>query len=553
MKSYARILAPLAVAAFLAPALSLFAQSKPASSNEIVTPKVEIFLGYSRFGTFSNKVVDGNRIVNMNGGSASVAYNFNRWIGLVADVGGYDDSQLVLTGTGANQPLTVNSSGKAYTYLFGPRLSFRNTTRFTPFAQILVGGIHASEVDASGCIGTPDCIALPAQEAFAAAAGGGLDFRLSRHFTLRPVQAEYLMTRFAVVGYGSPGTAATQNDLRLSSGIVLAFGGKPPVPVALSCTVQPATAYPGDPLTATAVATNLNPKHHAIYSWTTTGGTTTGTDATTPITTAGIAPGTYTLTGHVVEGKHPYEQATCTSTFTIQPFDPPTISCSANPSSVQPGDPVTITAQGVSPQNRPLTYSYSATAGTITGNTASATLSTASTPAGPITVTCSVVDDLGKTATGTTTVSVAAPPPPPAPLTRDLCAVAFDRDHHRPERVDNEAKACLDTIALDLQHEPNSRLVIVGNYGPDEKPVTGARRTMNVRQYLINEKGIDPARMDIRVGTNTGRTATDTFVPEGATWVDPGTTPVDPTLELPGEAHRKAHSKAHPKHHPEAK
>jgi hypothetical protein len=129
MKSYARILAPLAVAAFLAPALSLFAQSKPASSNEIVTPKVEIFLGYSRFGTFSNKVVDGNRIVNMNGGSASVAYNFNRWIGLVADVGGYDDSQLVLTGTGANQPLTVNSSGKAYTYLFGPRLSFRPDPR----------------------------------------------------------------------------------------------------------------------------------------------------------------------------------------------------------------------------------------------------------------------------------------------------------------------------------------------------------------------------------------------------------------------------------------
>lgn len=544
MKSYARILAPLAVAALLAPALSLFAQSKPVPSSEIDTPKVEIFLGYSHLGTFSNDVVDGNRIVGMNGGSASIAYNFNRWIGLVADVGGYDDSQLVLTGSGVNQPLTVDSSGKAYTYLFGPRLSYRNTSRFTPFAQVLVGGIHAGEVDASGCTGTPDCVALPTQDAFAGAIGAGLDFRLSRHFSLRPIQAEYLMTRFAVVGYGSPGTATTQNDLRLSSGIVFAFGGKPPVPVALTCSIQPATNYPGDPITVTAVPANLNPKHHATYTWTTTGGTAAGTDTTAAISTKDLAPGTYTVTGHVVEGKHPYEQAECTSNFTVQPFEPPTISCSSNPSTVQPGDPATITAEGVSPQNRPLTYSYSATGGTITGNTATATLNTTSTPPGPITITCTVVDDLGKTASNTTTVSVNAPPAPVAPLTRDLCAVSFDRDHRRPDRVDNEAKGCLDNIALELQREPNSHLVVVGNYDAKEHPDTGARRTLNVRQYLVNEKGIDPSRIDIRVGTNSGRTASDVLVPEGATFVDTGTTPVDPALPLPGEAHRKSHHKS---------
>jgi len=544
MKSYARILAPLAVAAFLAPALSLFAQSTPATSNEIVTPKVEVFLGYSRLGTFSNDPVDGNRIVGMNGGSASVAYNFNRWIGLVADIGGYDDTQLVLTGSGANEPLTVNSSGRAYTYLFGPRLSYRNTSRFTPFAQVLVGGIHAREVDASDCLGTPDCIALPTQDAFAGAIGGGLDFRLSRHLSLRPVQAEYLMTRFAVDAYGSPGTATTQNDLRLSSGIVFAFGGKPPVPVALTCSIQPATSYPGDLVTVTAVPTNLNPKHHATYTWATTGGTAAGTETTAAISTKDLAPGTYTVTGHVVEGKHPYEQAECTSSFTVQPFEPPTISCSSNPSTVQPGDPATITAQGVSPQNRSLTYSYSATAGTISGNTSTAALNTSSTPPGPITVTCTVVDDLGKTAMNTTTVTVSAPPAPVVPLTHDLCAVSFDRDHRRPDRVDNEAKGCLDNIALDLQREPNSHLVVVGNYATDEQPESGARRTLNVRQYLVNEKGIDPSRIDIRVGTGTGRTASDILVPEGATFDNTGTTPVDATLPLPGEAHRKSHHKA---------
>ena len=64
---------------------------------------------------------------------------------------------------------------------------------------------------------------------------------------------------------------------------------------------------------------------------------------------------------------------------------------------------------------------------------------------------------------------------------------------------------------------------------------------MNVRQYLINEKGIDPSRIDIRTNTSSGRTVSNVLVPEGATFADAGTTPVDPTLPLPGEAHRKHH------------
>ena len=91
-----------------------------------------------------------------------------------------------------------DSSGTAYTFLFGPRFSYRNSTRFTPFAQVLVGGVHASDVTISGCTGT-GCTPLPAQTALAMTVGGGLDIRLTRHFSIRAVQAEYLMTRFADV------------------------------------------------------------------------------------------------------------------------------------------------------------------------------------------------------------------------------------------------------------------------------------------------------------------------------------------------------------------
>jgi len=53
-------------------------------------------------------------------------------------------------------------------------------------------------------------------------AGGGLDVRVHRHFALRMIQAEYLMTRFQDY---STGNTATQNDVRLSAGIVIDLVG----------------------------------------------------------------------------------------------------------------------------------------------------------------------------------------------------------------------------------------------------------------------------------------------------------------------------------------
>ncbi len=167
--------------------------------------------------------------------------------------------------------------------------------------------------------------------------------------------------------------------------------------------------------------------------------------------------------------------ADCTATYTVKQFEPPTISCSANPSTVAPGDSSTITATGVSPQNRPLTYSYSASAGSVSGNASTATLSTAGAAPGTITVTCNVVDDKGQTASATTTVTVNAPPPPPAPTTSALCSVSFERDTRRPARVDNEAKACLDDIALKLQRASDAKLAVVGNSTSAEKAPPKAR------------------------------------------------------------------------------
>jgi hypothetical protein len=264
------------------------------------------------------------------------------------------------------------------------------------------------------------------------------------------------------------------------------------------------------------------------------------------VDTKTLAAGTYTVKGHASQGPKPGEFADCSAQFTVKAFEPPTVGCSASPSTVNPGDPSTITAAGVSPQNRPLTYSYSTTAGTISGSTSTATLMTTGAAPGTITVTCNVVDDKGQSASAQTAVTVSAPVVKIAPIvTKNLCTIAFDRDAKRPTRVDNEAKACLDDIALSAQRDPQAKLAVVGNAAPvkvmgkatpkkeamakDETSKEAAERAVNEKAYLVGEKGVDASRVAVYTGTTGDNTAATTIIPTGATLDTTGLTPVDET------------------------
>jgi outer membrane protein OmpA-like peptidoglycan-associated protein len=267
-----------------------------------------------------------------------------------------------------------------------------------------------------------------------------------------------------------------------------------------------------------------------------------GTSNTAQVDTHDLQPGSYAVTGHVTEGKKPGQFADCTASITVKQFEPPTVSCTASPTTVNPGDSSTVTAQGVSPQNRPLTYSYSASAGQISGTGSSATLSTTGAPAGAVTVTCNVQDDKGQTASATTTVSINAPPPPPAPKTQAQCSISFDRDKRRPARVDNEAKACLDQFVLSLKNQSNASAVVVGEATQDEMnppkhrgrhakaPANlAAQRAVNAKDYLVTEGGIETSRISVRTGTQGNKEVENYLVPSGANFDSDvsGTTAVD--------------------------
>ena len=481
--------------------------------------RIDVFLGYSYLaphGKVKNQVFGDSPMSSINYGAIeSITYFFNKYFGAQIE--------------GAQHPNGHNDD--FYTGAIGPVVRFP-LQDVTPFAHATVGAVRA-DFNAQG---------LPYHWGPAIVVGGGMDYAtpfLGGKLGLRLFQADYEYMHLNWGPVTQPkGGRANLNAARLSTGLLLHFGSIiPPPPVAFACTANPATVYPGDPVTITGTATNLNPKKTPTYSWTSTGGKVSGTATTTTVDTADLAPGTYTVTGHVTEGPKPGQSADCTATFTVQQFQPPTVTCSANPTTVKPGDTATITATGVSPQNRPLTYTFTASAGTITGTNNTASLATQGAPTGPITVTCTVTDDKAQAASATTTVNVEAPYVPPAPKTQKLCAITFGRDKKRPARVDNEAKACLDDVALNAQRTADAKVVVVGEAAPEAKNADklAAQRAVNTKAYLVDEKGIDASRISVRTGPTGTDQVEDYLVPAGADFdADvPGTTPVDESVVKP--------------------
>jgi hypothetical protein len=153
-------------------------------------PRIEVFGGYSHLIANVNATS-----FNLNGGTVAVSENLNRWFGGTLDFtshwateGGYK----------------VNTQ----TLMYGPVFSYRKQPRVTPFSHILMGVVRGS----GGYLGTSE-----ASRHFGLMLGGGVDFALTDRIAIRPIQADYLMSRFL---------GTRQDNIRLSAGIVLRFGGK---------------------------------------------------------------------------------------------------------------------------------------------------------------------------------------------------------------------------------------------------------------------------------------------------------------------------------------
>ncbi len=500
-----------------------------ANAQDQPTPKAEFFGGYSWFtpgaqaGAFPTypALPDSKK-----GWAGSATWNFNRWVGATADFGGHYGPDYNL-----------------HTLQFGPQFRYR-TDQVSPFFHVLFGMTHASPKG------------LPSFTSPSFSFGGGFDLSAGRYLSVRIFEADYQMVRYKNMTY--PGPAGRWDGIRVQGGLVFNLVPKEnKVPPSASCSLDPTEIMAGDPVKASVSTTNFNPKRTLSYEWTTSGGKVEGSGTAITVDTAGLAPGSYTVGVRVNDngkGKHQMS-AGCDSKFTVKepPKHPPLMSCSAMPTTVRAGDPVTVSAQASSPDNRPLSYSWTTSAGRISGSGATVTLDTAGLSAGPVTVNGTVTDDRGLSASCSTGATVEVPPPPPE--ASKINTIAFP-DKRRPARVDNTAKAILDEVALRLQRDADSTAVVVGYASADEvKPKykrmkakmtaeeLAAQRAVNTKEYLTKEKGIDPSRIKVATGTGDEAKADIWIVPQGATFNEPGTTTVDESVVKPTSEKRVVYHK----------
>jgi len=199
----------------------------------------------------------------------------------------------------------------------------------------------------------------------------------------------------------------------------------------------------------------------------------------------------------------------------VKEAHPPVISCSSDPASVAMGGTSTISSNASSPDGRRLTYSYTTSAGNITGNTSTATLGTGGAQPGTITVTCNVGDDRNPPlmASSSTTVNLQAPlPPPPSPeviaIERRLALHSVYFATAKPTLEDPDAgllasqEKTLSTLAGDfrtyLQSKPDARLTLEGHADPrgsvEYNQGLSQRRVDRVKRFLV-EQGVPAANI----------------------------------------------------------
>lgn len=135
--------------------------------------------------------------LNLNGWNAEVAYNPFCMLGVVADFSG-------VYGTPSVGGFPIRS--RVYSYVFGPRFNWRNSSPVTPFAEALFGGAHAS-------FSNIDLGSL-SQSAFEGNFGGGVDINVGPHMAIRP-KADYVLTHFG---------SRVQNNASISVAFVFKFG-----------------------------------------------------------------------------------------------------------------------------------------------------------------------------------------------------------------------------------------------------------------------------------------------------------------------------------------
>src|SRR5271165_3197975 len=251
-------------------------------------PKDEVFGGYSVL--FPNGWGDLDYKINTipNAFDASNTYYFPgaHNLGVILDGSGHFKGST----TPPNLQNGSNDSTAVGYALAGLQYKWHHP-RVSPFVRGLVGAADIS----------PDCC-HGGQWSFAAGGGGGVDWSITRRFSIRLIQADYIYSHYShVVPYVPIVTPFEQltvdphptqwNSVRLAAGVVFSFGSytAPPL-VSCMASASPSELNAGEPVRLSSTGSNFDPKHALTYGWTSSGGKITNrTSQTSEIDTTGLA------------------------------------------------------------------------------------------------------------------------------------------------------------------------------------------------------------------------------------------------------------------------
>ncbi len=231
-------------------------------------------------------------------------------------------------------------------------------------------------------------------------------------------------------------------------------------PVITSLSPSTSNVAPGGSSTITCVASDAD-GDTLSYTWSATGGTISGVGSIVTWVAPAIT-GTFTISVTVADDNAETAAASCYVTATTRSApgetadNPPVItSLTPSPSNVAPGESSTMTCVASDADGDTLSYTWSATGGTIAGVGSTATW-VAPAVTGTFTISVTVADGGTGTATASCYVAVAAtstPPSSPSPwpmeITDDLDrTVVIDEP---PQRIVSLAPSITETLfALDL-------------------------------------------------------------------------------------------------------